>query len=103
MLQHAPVLTSRTGLAKIRKTPKLRDFMMHITASELNKRPGKYLQSALSQPVIVEKMNEPMIVMISYQRYQELEDAYWGELTLQAEKEPTLGIEKTKEFLNSIL
>ncbi len=75
---------------------------MNITASELNKRPGKYLQSALTEPVIIEKMNEPMVVMLSYTRYQELEDAYWGELALQADKEPSLGTEKTKVFLDSI-
>ncbi len=75
---------------------------MHIGASELNRRPGKYIQSALTGPVIVEKMHEPFVVIVSYQRYQELEDAYWGELALKADLEPSLGTAKTKQFLDAI-
>ena len=88
------------AIGKIRKLPNHGNFFMHITASQLNKNPGKYLHNAMTEPVVIEKMHEPIVVMVSYERYQELEDAYWGELALQAKQEPTLGVKQTKAFLS---
>jgi prevent-host-death family protein len=74
---------------------------MNITATELNKRPGTYLDEAIKEPVVVEKSGRPFVVMISYQQYQKLEDAYWGELAADADKEKSLGNKKTMKFLLS--
>ena len=60
---------------------------MRITATDLNKRPGTYLERALMEPVLVEKIGRPSVVIISYDRFLELEDAYWGELALESEKD----------------
>ena len=52
---------------------------MHISSTELNRRPGAILEAAIrGEPVVIEKSGNPSVVMVSYQRYQELEDAFWG-------------------------
>jgi len=73
--------------------------MMHISATELNKRSGAYLAAAAREPIIVEKTGHPSVVMVSYDRYEELENAYWGELAIEADKEKSLGATKTMKFL----
>lgn len=66
--------------------------MVNITASELNKRTGLYLQTAMREPVVIEKSGNPSVVMVSYEDYIELEDDYWGK---RAEE-----IKKTEEFFS---
>lgn len=74
---------------------------MRITATELNKRPGNYLNEAMKEPVIIEKTGRPTVVIVAYEQYMKLEDSYWGELAAEADKERSLGIKKTKDFLTS--
>lgn len=74
---------------------------MLVTATELNKRPGTYLDKAIQEPVIIEKSGRRAVVMIAYEQYVKLEDAYWGEKAAQADKEKSLGIKKTQDFLTS--
>jgi len=62
---------------------------MNISATELNKHTGAYLYSVLKEPVIIEKTGHPLAVMLSYERYTELEileDKYWGEKAKKADK-----------------
>ncbi|MBV9575219.1 MAG: type II toxin-antitoxin system Phd/YefM family antitoxin [Gammaproteobacteria bacterium] len=72
---------------------------MKATATELNKHPGKYINQAIKEPVIIERSGQPVAVMVSYERYLQLEDAYWGELATEADKEKSLGAKKTRDFL----
>ena len=72
---------------------------MKATATELNKHPGTYINHALVEPVIIERSGHPVAVMVSYERYMILEDAYWGELATTADKEKSLGIEASMNFL----
>lgn len=72
---------------------------MNISATDLNKRPGQYLDAAIKEPIIVEKSGRPAVVMVSYAHYQEMEDAFWGQLAQQADQEPSLGPEETMRFL----
>jgi prevent-host-death family protein len=72
---------------------------MNISATALNKRPGTYLEKAIKGPVIIEKSGRPSVVMISYERYQQLEDAYWGELANIADKEKSLSTKESMKFL----
>jgi prevent-host-death family protein len=72
---------------------------MKATATELNKHPGKYINQAIKEPVIIERSGQPVAVMVSYERYVQLEDAYWGELAIEADKEKSLGTKKTMDFL----
>lgn len=74
---------------------------MKATATELNNHPGKYINQALKEPVIIERSGHPVAVMISYERYMQLEDAYWGELATIADQEKSLGIKETMDFLNA--
>jgi len=72
---------------------------VRISATELNKRPGTYLNEAMHEPVIVEKTGRPAVVLVSYQRFIELEDAYWGEQAIKANKEKSLSTKDSIEFL----
>lgn len=72
---------------------------MKTSATELNKHPGKYINEAIRQPVVVERSGYPVVVMVSYERYKQLEDAYWGELAQTADKEKSLGKKATMRFL----
>lgn len=73
---------------------------MRISATELNKRPGMYIDTALSnEPVIIEKNGRPSVVMISYDVFRKLDDAYWGEKALKTEKESTLSVKESDDFL----
>lgn len=75
---------------------------MHITATELNKRPGMTLESALREPVIIEKSGRPSVVMVSYERYRELEDAFWGSMAEQNQKTADwLSAEESAQFLKN--
>jgi len=72
---------------------------MNISATALNKRPGTYLEKAIKDPVIIEKSGRPTVVMISYERYEQLEDAYWGELATKVDKERPLSSKESMKFL----
>jgi len=74
--------------------------MLRATATELNKHPGKYIDYAMKGPVVVERSGRPVTVMVSYERYLQLEDAYWGELAMAADQEKSLGVQETMDFLN---
>lgn len=75
------------------------ESFMKATATELNKHPGKYLNQSIKEPVIVERSGHPVAVLVSYERYLQLEDAYWGELAIGADQEKSLGKKATKDFL----
>ena len=72
---------------------------MITSATELNKHPGKYINQAIKEPVVVKRSGYPVVVMISYERYTQLEDAYWGELAQIADREKSLGKKATMKFL----
>lgn len=72
---------------------------MKASATELNKHPGIYINKALTEPVIIERSGRPVAVMVSYERYVMLEDAYWGELATQADEEKSLGTKTSQDFL----
>ena len=59
---------------------------MHISATELNKHPGAILNAALREPVVIEKSGRSSVVMVSYEYYLELENAFWGARAESAEK-----------------
>ncbi|MCP4696907.1 MAG: type II toxin-antitoxin system Phd/YefM family antitoxin [Gammaproteobacteria bacterium] len=63
---------------------------MNVTATELKHRLGHYLDAAISEPVVIEKNGRQTAVILSYVDYERLtalEDAYWGNLALEAKKE----------------
>lgn len=76
---------------------------MRINATSLKNHLGKYLESSIKEPVIVEKSGRPSAVLISYDEFEKLsqyEDFYWSMLASQAEKGGYLGVEETANRLN---
>jgi prevent-host-death family protein len=77
---------------------------MNISATELNKRPGTYLEEAIREPVVVEKSGRPSVVLVSYKHFMELEDFFWGQAAKEAEKHAEfLSVKESEAFLKSIL
>lgn len=63
---------------------------MHVTATELKNRLGRYLETAQIEPVIVEKSGRVSNVVLSKRRYDQLcrlEDLLWDMKAREAEKE----------------
>jgi prevent-host-death family protein len=80
--------------------------MKTVTATELKNKTGRQIEAALTSPVVVEKAHRPVAVLISYeefQRYQALEDRYWGELAKKASKEGFLTAKASSALLDEML
>lgn len=80
--------------------------MITVKATEMKNRLGHYLQLALEEPVVVEKTNRQVAVLVSmkeYERLTRLEDAYWGEKARAAEAEGYLGESETGEVMRAAL
>ena len=80
--------------------------MVTVKATEMKNKLGHYLQMALTEPIVVEKTNQQVAVLISmkeYERLTRLEDAYWGERAKAAEVEGYVSEAETKEFIESSL
>ena len=81
-------------------------IMVTVKATEMKNKLGRYLQIALTEPVVVEKTNQQVAVLMSmkeYERLTRLEDAYWGQRAKAAEAEGYLSEAETKEFIESSL
>ncbi|OGT54446.1 MAG: hypothetical protein A3F17_07585 [Gammaproteobacteria bacterium RIFCSPHIGHO2_12_FULL_41_15] len=75
---------------------------MKTSATELNKHLSKYVNQAIKkEPVVVERSGHPVVVLVSYEHYVKLEEAYWGELATVADKEKPLSPKKSIDFLKS--
>jgi prevent-host-death family protein len=76
--------------------------MLHLAASEVKQRLGQYMESALTEPIVIEKSGRPAVVMLSiaeYERLQAMDDAYWGERAKQALEGGLAGIDETMRRL----
>lgn len=74
---------------------------MNITATHLNKHSGKYITQSQREPIIIEKSGHPVAVIVSYDHYVKMEDAYWGEKAILSEQEQSIGAKESMEFLKS--
>ena len=80
--------------------------MLNVAATEIKQRLGQYLESALTQPILIEKSGRPAVVMLSiaeYERLRALEDAWWGERARQALESGFAGPEETLRRLQERL
>jgi antitoxin Phd len=80
--------------------------MQHIAASEVKQQLGQYMESALTEPVMIEKSGRPAAVMLSvaeYERLQAMDDAYWGERAKQALEGGLSGTDETMRRLQERL
>jgi prevent-host-death family protein len=76
---------------------------MHtVPATEVKNHLGRYLEAALSEPVLIEKSGRATAVLLSvaeYERLTALEDALLAERVSQADARGTLGVDATQELL----
>ena len=75
---------------------------MHVTATELKNRLGRYLDAAQVEPVIVEKSGRTSSVVLSKRRYDQLcrlEDMLWDMKARSAEQEGFLSDEELRALL----
>ncbi len=80
--------------------------MLNVAATEVKQRLGQYLESALTEPVMIEKSGRPAVVMLSvaeYERLRALEDAWWGEQAQQAMESGFAGPDETLRQLRERL
>ena len=75
---------------------------LQVSATEFKTRLGMYLEAVLQQPIVIMKSGRKKAVLLSRERYEELqamEDRYWAEQAIEAEKSGYIGTEKTMAFL----
>jgi prevent-host-death family protein len=80
--------------------------MITTTATELKNRLGAYLDTALIEPVFVQKSGRDIAVLMSRQHYaylQALEDEIWALRAQLAEQSGYLGAEETQQALHALL
>ncbi|MGR8935768.1 MAG: type II toxin-antitoxin system Phd/YefM family antitoxin [Gammaproteobacteria bacterium] len=80
--------------------------MQHIAATEVKQRLDQYLETALTEPVMIEKSGSPAVVMLSvaeYERLQALDGTYWGERAKQALADGLAGANETLRRLQERL
>jgi prevent-host-death family protein len=56
--------------------------MREAAATNVKNKFGQMLETAMTEPITIEKKGRPIAVMMSiteYQRLVEIEDRYWGE------------------------
>lgn len=75
---------------------------MAVTASVAKQKFGQIIDAARIQPVIIEKSGKETVVVISIERYKELqavEDVYWIAQAEEGVLSGFMGPEKTAQFL----
>lgn len=80
--------------------------MTTTTATELKNRLGAYLDTALTEPVFVQKSGREVAVLMSRQYYsylQALEEELWALRAQLAEQSGYLGADTTQQVLHDIL
>lgn len=80
--------------------------MRTLTATEIRHKFGEVVEGLKTEPVLVEKSGRPVAVILAYETYerlQELEDAWWGEQANQAMAEGLLSAKATAAWLKEKL
>lgn len=76
--------------------------MREAAATKAKNHFGQILDTAMTEPVTIEKKGRPVAVLLSFAEYQrlvELEDRYWGQKAQDALKEGLLTEKKTTKWL----
>ncbi|HQS83567.1 MAG: hypothetical protein B7Y25_01995 [Alphaproteobacteria bacterium 16-39-46] len=80
--------------------------MFHIVAKEAKNRFGQLLTTAMKGPVIIDKNNKPIAVVLSIEEYERLEKIEEDSLVLKAQialKDGFIGEEESENFLKELL
>ncbi|RIV22078.1 type II toxin-antitoxin system Phd/YefM family antitoxin [Alicyclobacillaceae bacterium I2511] len=73
-----------------------------MTATELRHKFGEVVEGLKTEPVLVKKSGRPVAVILSYEayeRFQELEDAWWGEQARKAATEGFMSADETTSWI----
>lgn len=76
--------------------------MKTLTATELRHKFGEVVEGLKAEPVLVEKSGRPVAVILSYEdytRFEELEDAWWGEQARKAAADGFLSADETASWI----
>ena len=80
--------------------------MSILTSKDAQNKFGAMLDKAQREPVTITRRDRPVAVVMSPERYAELEaleDSFWAARAKRAAKKGFLGREKTAEFMTGIL
>jgi prevent-host-death family protein len=76
--------------------------MREAAATDVKNKFGQMLETAMTEPVTIERKGRPVAVMMSiaeYQRLAEIEDRYWGEKARKAVEEGFVKEKDTRTWL----
>ena len=76
--------------------------MREAAATDVKNRFGQMLETAMAEPIAIEKKGRPIAVMMSiteYQRLVEIEDRYWGEKARKAVEEGFVAEKEARAWL----
>ncbi len=80
--------------------------MREAAATDVKNKFGQMLETAMTEPIAIEKKGRPVAVIMSikeYQRLAEIEDRYWGEKALKAVEEGFVKEKETRAWLKKKL
>jgi antitoxin Phd len=80
--------------------------MRTVSAKEAKDGFGALLDTAQREPVTITKKGRAVAVLLSredFERFEAMEDAYWGGLAEKARKEGSLGVEESERLLQAYL
>jgi len=78
--------------------------MQIATATKVKNHFGQYLETSISEPVIIQKTGRAVAVILSFRDYERLatsEDKYWAQRAAEAEKRGYVGKKASLSFLKS--
>ena len=78
--------------------------MRRVSATEIKNRLGQYMDYAIASPILIEKQGRPTVVLLAvaeYDRLIALEDAYWAQKALEAEKSGWVGQAEAERLLKA--
>jgi antitoxin Phd len=80
--------------------------MREAAATDVKNKFGQMLETAMSEPIAIEKKGRPVAVMMSiteFKRLVEIEDRYWGEKARKAIEEGFVAEKDTRKWLKKKL
>lgn len=80
--------------------------MVTLSSKEAKDKFGVLMDTARREPVTITKHSRPAVVVVSSERYAELEaaeDRYWLELARQGRESGSMGVEASEAYIRSVL
>jgi antitoxin Phd len=80
--------------------------MTHLTSKEAQNHFGELIDTAQREPVVINRRGRPVVVVLSNERYQaleELEDAVWTARARHAAESGFVGPEESMDFIRNML